>query len=369
MPYYIGVMSGTSLNAVDAVLIDCDDNALSLIHTTSHPIPDHLKENILALCFPGENEIERMGECDVALGELFADCVNALLKEAGVTPDNITAVGNHGQTIRHCPNHNKPFTLQIGDPNIIASNTNITTVADFRRRDIAQNGQGAPLAPAFHNFLLRTTSENRWVLNIGGIANLTWLPKDPTHLVMGYDTGPGNTLMDTWCQQHWQIPYDIQGKYASQGVMNLSLLNLMLDDAYFHQPPPKSTGRELFNMTWLHEKLLDLDTPAPSAEDIQATLLELTACSITEALHYLPGGESIWVCGGGAYNSALMARLADHAAPMRVTTTAEMGIDPEWIEACAFAWLAKQTLDGKAGNIPSVTGANSNTQLGGVYFS
>ena len=275
---YIGLMSGTSIDAVDAVLIQVSDH-ISIIDSHSTPIPQALKNTILGLCTNGENEIQRAFELDRVLGHLFADTTLTLCTKANIPPRDITAIGSHGQTIRHVPHSEYPFTLQIGDPNTIAAITKITTVADFRRRDMALGGQAAPLAPAFHNFILRSPHENRWVLNIGGIANLTYLAADKKTLIVGFDIGPGNTLSDLWCYQHNRKSYDDAGQWAASGNINTELLSVLLSDPYFQAPPPKSTGLEYFNLDWLQQRLQSLSS-RPAPQDVQATLLELTASSI-----------------------------------------------------------------------------------------
>lgn len=356
---YIGLMSGTSLDAVDAALIDFTNDDPKLIATHQHEMPGELCQHILDLCYPGENAIQRMGVVDVKLGHLFADSVNALLKQNQLTNNDIQAVGSHGQTIRHMPDLDHPFTLQIGDPNIIAAQTGITTVADFRRRDMALGGQAAPLAPAFHHYLFRHRNESTGVLNIGGIANLTVLPRNQSDPIIGFDTGPGNTLMDAWCLQNTGKNYDKDGNLALSGKCSETLLTKLLNDPYFKKAPPKSTGREYFHLDWLQKHSIE----NMAAADVQATLLELTARTIANTLS---NEKEIYVCGGGAKNSALMNRLAE-LSNSHVQTTESIGIHPDWIEAAAFAWLARQTLLGKPGNIPSVTGAQSNAVLGGIY--
>ena len=360
---YIGLMSGTSLEAIDAVLVEF--NPVKLITTHSETIPAKLKQQLLALCTPGDNAIMRMGKADVALGQLFAQSCLNLLAKTNITPQSVRAIGSHGQTIRHMPDENYPFTLQIGDPNIIAALTDITTVADFRRRDLALGGQAAPLAPAFHNFLLRDKNENRWILNIGGIANVTFLARDLQQPIIGFDTGPGNTLLDAWTMHHLNQPYDRDGEWAASGHVQEKLLQSLLADPYFQSPAPKSTGREYFNLSWLTAKLNHHIKPA----DVQATLLELTAKSIAQAIHNFSSKKegSIWLCGGGTHNQQLIKRINALCQPLRVTDTTEIVIHPDWIEAVCFAWLAKQTLAGNPGNLPSVTGAQRPTILGAVY--
>lgn len=366
---YIGLMSGTSLDAIDAVVVDFSATPPQLLASLKQPYTKQLQAEILALCTPGENEINRVGQMDVQLGELFASASLAALQKSGISPTEVRAIGSHGQTIRHQPNDEHAFTLQIGDPNRIAAKTRITTIADFRRRDIASGGQGAPLVPAFHAYLFRHAQHNRAILNIGGIANLTILPADTTKTIIGFDTGPGNILMDAWIQEQLGQLYDAQGAWAATGNVHASLLDQLLTEHYIHQPPPKSTGRELFNRAWLEQQLQHLHhVNAPiSPADIQATLLEFTAMTISKALQkYAPDTDEIIVCGGGAYNTHLMQRLKS-LVEHPLHSCAAMGIAPEWIEAMAFAWLAQQTINGLPGNIPAVTGATDFAILGGIF--
>lgn len=362
---YIGLMSGTSADGIDAALVDFSTPTPSLVATHYTPYTAALREAILALATPGENEIQRLGELDVALGEAFAASSLALLKQAKINPENISAIGSHGQTVRHQP---RSFSLQIGDPNVIAARTGITTIADFRRKDIALGGQGAPLVPAFHREVLSTTAHHRAVVNIGGIANVTLLPSDGS-LTLGFDTGPGNVLLDGWIHKHQQKSHDEHGDWGRSGTCCDALLNQMLQDPYFQQPAPKSTGREYFNAHWLDAKLHSYNTPLAAA-DVQATLTALTAHSILNAVasHFCEG--EILICGGGAHNRYLMDCLSKQAgSQLTVTSTESHGISPDWMEAMAFAWLAKQTLTHQAGNLPSVTGAARTSVLGGIYTS
>ncbi|CAK0759661.1 anhydro-N-acetylmuramic acid kinase [Gammaproteobacteria bacterium] len=362
---YVGLMSGTSLDGVDATLTAFDGERPYLLAAHYHPYPDTLREELLALCTPGEEDLERLGPMDVLLGRLFAAVVLELLEKAGVSPEKIRAIGSHGQTVRHRPAGLTPFTLQIGDPNIIAQMTGITTVADFRRRDMAVGGQGAPLVPAFHRVVF-STSQPRVILNIGGIANITWLPiaGEP---VIGFDTGPGNTLMDAWTQRHLGQPHDEGGKWAATGLVMGELLEALLADQYFSRHPPKSTGREYFDLHWLDAILANFYRPW-LVTDVQATLCELTAVTVERAVRtHCSMAQEILVCGGGVHNATLMARLIAHFAPCTVNSTAIAGIDPDWVEAMAFAWLARRTLHGLAGNLPAVTGARQEVVLGGIY--
>lgn len=364
--YFMGLMSGTSVDAIDVVLVAFSNQKMQLIASHSHPLPQILKQKIHRLCQSTHASLSEIGETDVALGKQFANSCLALLKQTGLKAENICAIGSHGQTICHMPNLDTPFTWQIGDPNIIATLTNITTVADFRRRDLALGGQAAPLAPAFHQYLLDCEHEDRWVLNIGGMANITYLPQDKTKAVIGFDTGPGNTLMDAYCREHLQKDFDDNGEWAKSGTVNQELLSLLLSDPYFQQPPPKSTGREYFHLDWLNSKLTFIPT-AVAPENIQATLLELTARTISDAIQDFQHAGSLWICGGGVHNITLQQRLQQLCTRTKIHTTEEIGIHPDWIEACAFAWLAKQTLEGKPGNIPSVTGARHASVLGAIY--
>lgn len=368
-------MSGTSIDSVDAVLVDFSDGLsprLLAHHETA--IPADLRADILALTQPGNDHVDNLGRCDAAMGKLFALAVQDLLAESGVDAKHIAAIGSHGQTVRHRPpqrGERHPFSLQIGDPNIIAAQTGITTVADFRRRDLALGGQGAPLAPAFHNAVFSSTAINRAVLNLGGIANITWLPREGT--AVGFDTGPGNVLMDSWCHRHRAQPYDSNGDWAATGNIHLELLKRLLTHPFLALSSPKSTGREEFHVAWLDHILTELPNNI-AAPDIQATLLEFTARSATDAIKALTqaGGdpiEEVYLCGGGAYNGHLVSRLKTLLNPTTVANTSVLGIRPKLVESTAFAWLAKRTLQQLPGNLPTVTGARDNTILGGVYFA
>ena len=373
-PIYIGLMSGTSLDSVDAVAVRFEP-AFELIASHSEPIPAEIDQQIRSIMQPGDNEIERMGRLDLELGKLFATATNNLISQNHLNKQEIAAIGSHGQTIRHRPEAG--FTLQIGDPNTIAELTGITTIADFRRRDMAAGGQGAPLVPAFHSNLFRSTEYNRVLVNIGGMANLTILPADTNQPVLGYDTGPGNVLMNSWIQRHQNRTYDHDGNWAATGQVIPELLQTMLTLPYFSEPAPKSTGREQFNDQWLEQMLTTLDqNPAP--EDVQATLLELTAVTINDAIlsHQLSGQLNhqssdlqVYLCGGGSFNTRLKQRLAEFLQPHYLSTTEELGLNPDWVEAAAFAWLAKRTLEQQSGNEPAVTGAAGYRPLGGIFRS
>ena len=359
--FFVGLISGTSIDGIDAALIAVQNTQHRIIKTYAHTIPAPLRQQLHSLCQPGPNEIERMGEADTLLGREFASAAKLLLKSANIPAKRISAIGSHGQTIRHHAQGGAPYTVQIGDPNTIAEWTGITTVADFRRRDIAAGGQGAPLVPAFHRAVFASPHECRAVINIGGIANVTYLP--PIGDTLGFDTGPGNTLMDLWVNRHLHEPFDRDGSWASTGKPVRRLLDALLDEPYLRLPAPKSTGRELFNAEWLDQYI----KPTYSPSDVQATLLELTATTIEKALRQLPVEPAhTYICGGGALNGVLMQRLRERL-PCPVDTTAILGIDPQWVEAAAFAWLAKATIDGQAGNVQSVTGALNPVILGGIY--
>lgn len=366
---YIGLMSGTSADSIDAALVDFSESQPRYIHQLAYPIDPRLKTRIYELMVPGANEIDRMGVLDQELGELFAAAVEQLLREAGIPAISIRAIGSHGQTVRHRPpgDLDRAFTLQIGDPNVIAERTGIATAADFRRRDMAAGGQGAPLVPAFHRAVFHSDERDRIILNIGGIANLTFLPRQGE--IIGFDTGPGNALMDSWIRDQRGAACDMEGRWAATGDVQKGLLKAMLQHPYFSRPAPKSTGREMFSMEWLRNLL----EPGPEQRpaDIQATLLELTAETITREIKQRRPGLvlEIYVCGGGAYNQRLMERLQELLPEDRVSTTEDLGIPPDWVEAGAFAWLAKQTLAGQPGNVPSVTGAARELILGSVCFA
>lgn len=365
--YYLGLMSGTSADAIDLVIVNFANNAIHLTASHSVALPASIRQKIHALATPSDNEIDRMGELDQQLGEVFASSINQLLIKAQLQPSHIIAIGSHGQTIRHRPpgTLTHPFTLQIGDPNVIAERTGITTIADFRRRDMAANGQGAPLVPAFHHAVFHNTKSDRFVVNIGGMANITWLPTSGKTL--GFDTGPGNVLMDAWILHQLGKAYDADGAWAASGRINDALLERLLSHPFLQQAAPKSTGREAFNLAWLASELAHTEI-APA--DVQATLLAFTAESITKEIKRITRTDcEVFVCGGGAYNLQLMQALQKRLPQAKLASTAAFGIAPEWVEAMAFAWLAKQTMERKNGNLSAVTGATREVILGGVYFA
>lgn len=360
---YIGVMSGTSLDGVDVVLAVIDENSVTQLASLSWPIPIAVKEAVLAICQGQPLTLSQLGQLDNRLGNLFADAVLALMSQEKLAAQDIVAIGCHGQTVWHEPIGDAPHTMQIGDNNIIVARTGVSVVGDFRRRDMALGGQGAPLVPAFHQALLAHVSERRMILNIGGIANLSLLiPGQP---VRGFDTGPGNMLIDAWIWRNLGKPYDKDAEWANEGKVILPLLQDMLNDPYFAAPAPKSTGREYFNYGWLSQFLARY--PGLRAQDVQATLTELTAVTISEQVLLSGGCERLLVCGGGSRNPLVMARLAGLLAGTEVATTDEYGISGDDMEALAFAWLAWRTVAGLPGNLPSVTGASQATVLGAIF--
>ncbi|AXI04294.1 anhydro-N-acetylmuramic acid kinase [Aquirhabdus parva] len=377
---YIGVMSGTSLDGIDFVAVSFDPLALHASQTV--PFPEELREDLLALTFPDDNEIERMGVADVALGRLVGESINQLIHDHQLNKADIRAIGSHGQTIRHRPESG--FSLQIGDPNLIAEITGLPVIADFRRRDMAAGGQGAPLVPAFHQAMFQHPTINRIILNLGGIANISVLPAGQPDAVYGFDTGPANVLMDAWCFQHTGQIYDHDGLWAAAGTVHKPLLTQLLSHEYFSRPHPKSTGREDFNLEWLQQQISDVmaidfhedsygsfeyhDLNNAPPQDIQATLLKLTARSVADAIEQTNlGGGEVWLCGGGAYNHTLWQTLAEWLPEWTLKSTKELGLAPTWVEATAFAWLARQRIEGLPGNLPAVTGATGYRVLGGRW--
>ena len=361
---YIGLMSGTSMDGVDAALVSFESGRFQLGATYHLDYPAELLDRLRELA-ANRGSPDTLGQADRAVGEIFAKAVHGLLQRARVAPGRIRAIGSHGQTVRHRPDLPHPFSLQLGDPNIIAERTSITTIADFRRRDMAAGGQGAPLAPAFHQKAFGDSGAARVIINIGGIANVTLLPARDGR-VLGFDTGPGNGLMDAWCLRHLGTSFDENGHWAGQGKVLDSLLEELSADGYFDQDPPKSTGKEYFHIEWLDRHLAAGWQDANQA-DIQRTLLELTAHSIAEAIERFAEPQQIFVCGGGAQNPLLMQRLADLMKPVRVQSTQSIGLDPSWVEPVAFAWLAMRHLEQGSGNLPSVTGAEGARVLGASY--
>jgi anhydro-N-acetylmuramic acid kinase len=357
---YVGLMSGTSLDGVDAVLADFAGGRPRLLARASLAFDAGLRRELLALNAPGPNEIDRAALAGNELARAYAAAVAAVLAKSQTPAAEVRAIGCHGQTVRHRPE--RGYTTQIGNAALLAELAGIRVVADFRSRDIAAGGQGAPLAPAFHAAVFADAAEDRVAINLGGIANLTFLPRHGE--VIGFDSGPGNCLLDLWASRNLGTPHDAQGSWAAAGRAIPELLEGMLQDPYFAAAPPKSTGRDLFNEGWLQGKLKGGENP----QAVQATLLELTARSLADAIaRYCAGARRLIACGGGTKNDALMRRLAELAAPAALETSERHGIDPQLVEAAAFAWLAKQALDGNTGNLPSVTGARGLRVLGAIY--
>ncbi|SEG80276.1 anhydro-N-acetylmuramic acid kinase [Marinobacterium lutimaris] len=363
MPLYLGLMSGTSVDGVDAVLARFEPG-FEIIATHSTPISAELKQRILDMATGKGESIDKLGVLDKDLADLFAEAANNLIEANPIPRSEIAAIGSHGQTLRHRPSLG--FTLQSGDPSRIAEQTSIKTIADFRRRDLAAGGQGAPLVPAFHRALFQKSGTDRVIINIGGMANLTSLPGDTEQMVIGFDTGPGNVLLDEWISLQQSKAYDQDGAWGASGMVNSELLERLLDEPFFQLPPPKSTGRELFSMDWLS---IHLNNISPiGAEDVQATLAEFTAISICHAVASLGmSSPELYICGGGARNLHLMQRIARHAPGSNVQSTATLGLDPDWVEAAAFAWLAWRTDSALSGNLPAVTGAAGERILGAIY--
>lgn len=360
LKHFIGLMSGTSLDGVDGVLVRFSGSTSQVLAHRHLPFDDPLRDALVALCNAGNDEIGRAGRAGNALATLYAEAVASLLATAELTRTDIAAIGCHGQTVRHHPDEG--FTVQIGNAARLAELTGITVVADFRSRDIAAGGQGAPLVPAFHAVRFGDPSEPRVVVNIGGIANLSVLcPGKP---VIGFDTGPGNGLMDLWIHRAKGDRFDDRGAWAAGAQPDPGLLQQLLAEPYFARPAPKSTGRELFNLAWLLARTGSAGDP----QVVQATLLELTARTVCDALRRAcPPAARVIVCGGGARNEALLSRLAALLAPIPVETSALHGVGVDQAEACAFAWLARCTLDGTPGNLPTVTGAAGPRILGAIY--
>jgi anhydro-N-acetylmuramic acid kinase len=369
---YVGLISGTSADGIDAALVrfgaGVSDTGCRLEHGNVVPWDATLRERHVALGQGGDARgLDEIGTLDVQVGEAFAQATRTLLAEAGVDARHVAAIGSHGQTIRHRPagaGHDgaHPFTWQIGDAHVIAERCGIATVADFRRRDIAAGGPGAPLVPAFHAAMLHSNAEDRAVLNLGGIANFTLLPR--TGDVRGFDTGPANALLDAWCLRHRGEAFDRDGAFAASGRVDDALLARLLDEPWFALPPPKSSGREQFHLDWVETRLGGREAPA----DVQATLLELTAATVADALlAHQPGTRRVLVCGGGVRNARLIERIAARLPGCVIEPTDAHGLDADFVEAMAFAWLARQTLAGLPGNVPAVTGARGPQVLGTVY--
>jgi anhydro-N-acetylmuramic acid kinase len=369
---YLGLISGTSADGIDAALVrfqaGAEPTRCELVLGRTYAWNEALRERLVALGQGGDaRSLEELGTLDIQVAEAFADAARALIDEAGVSAGDVQALGSHGQTVRHRPagaryDGQHPFTWQIGDGAVIAERSGIATVADFRRRDVAAGGHGAPLMPAFHAALLHSPDEDRAALNLGGIANFTLLPARGE--VRGFDTGPANCLMDAWALRHLGQAFDADGAFAAQGQIDTALLARLLDEPWFAQPPPKSTGREQFQLAWVQSRLSGGEQP----QDVQASLLELSAITIADALRaHQPATKRVLVCGGGVRNRALLDRLAAQLPGVVVESTTAFGLDPDFVEAMGFAWLARQTVAGLPGNLPSVTGARGLRVLGTVH--
>jgi anhydro-N-acetylmuramic acid kinase len=363
---YIGLISGTSADGIDAALVRFERDRPQLVHALTHAWPEALRTQILRVAQDETTlDLDAFGRLDVAIGQVFADAIAALLQQSNLSASSVRAVGSHGQTIRHRPSGECPFSLQIGNASVIAERCGIDVVADFRSADVAAGGQGAPLLPAVHAMLLGVPGRTRVVLNLGGIANITVLAAGGQ--VFGFDTGPANGLMDAWCLRHRGEAFDRDGAFAANGRVDETLLARLLDDPYFALPPPKSTGREHFHLGWLDARL---HSTSASPADVQATLLELTAISIAMAIdRYASEAVDVLLCGGGVHNHVLVRRLRELLQPRKLGSTGDHGVDPDYLEATAFAWLARQRLLGLEGNLPAVTGACGPRVLGAVHLA
>ena len=370
---FIGLMSGTSMDGVDGVLADFGDagKPTRVLVSASRPFSPALRQELLDLNTPGDNELHRAALAANALARLYAQVVADLLHASQIAPAQITAIGAHGQTVRHRPQEfdNTGYTLQLNQPALLAELCGIDVVADFRSRDVAAGGQGAPLVPPFHRAAFGHVTQSRAVLNIGGISNITLLPGTASAAgapLIGFDCGPGNALMDAWCHMHTGAAFDDRGRWAAQGVVQAALLAALQNEPFFAKPPPKSTGRDLFNLPWLRQRLAGFEGLA--AQDVQATLTELTAWACAQALRWASHSpETLVVCGGGALNDVLMQRLQAALPSIRVCSSADLGVAPTEVEALAFAWLAQQTVLRKTSSVASVTGAQGARILGAVY--
>jgi len=363
---YIGLMSGTSMDGIDAVLVEISDQSCTIHGTHNLSYPSDLRSRLEhAALEPDSVNLIEIAILDHQVARSFATAAQELLNTSNIKASAITAVGSHGQTVLHRPDLPEPFSIQLGNPSALAALIGITVVADFRNADLALGGQGAPLVPAFHRWSFSDTNVNRAVVNIGGIANVTLLYSDGT--TTGFDTGPGNTLLDQWCKEHHGVRFDDGGAWAAGGSVHEELLQSMRADEYFELTPPKSTGVDYFNLAWLQQKLKTCSVQ-PSYQDTQATLSECTAQEISAGVLSMPDVKDIAICGGGAQNTDLMQRIRRALPACSIDTTNRWGIDPSWVESVAFAWLARQRLRGLPTSIPTVTGASAAVSLGGVYL-
>lgn len=361
---YIGIMSGTSADGIDVALVDFGSRKPNLVASHFQGYDIELRKRITSLYLPNTNEIDRAFELDVELARLFSQAISTLLAKECINPNDIVAIGNHGQTIRHRPTNNFPFTLQIGCNQTLACLTGIDVIGQFRQKDISLGGQGAPLVPAFHQILFNDKDKDVFIVNIGGISNITFLPFDDTQPILGFDTGPGNALLDDWYQKHNSGEYDVDGQWASTGQVNSTLLSQLLSEPYFNQSAPKSTGREQFHLSWLNKYLTSFKC---SPEDTQATLVDLTAISIADAINRLSNSANIYLCGGGKNNNTLKNQIIKKLPNHDVSDTDSKGIDGDSMEAMAFAWLAYANKNNLFSNIPTVTGAQRKAVLGSLY--
>jgi anhydro-N-acetylmuramic acid kinase len=368
---YIGLMSGTSLDGVDGVIADISPGKFVVLAHVDEPLPPDLRAELLALNSPGPNELHRAALAANALMQVYATVVAQLMHTTATSPIDIRAIGAHGQTVRHQPHNHiglsgRGYTLQLCNPALLAELTGINVAADFRNRDVAAGGQGAPLVPVFHQSVFGLSGQTNAVLNVGGMANLTVIGPELSTDLLGFDCGPGNVLLDAWCQQHTGQPFDSGGHWAAGGSVDNKLLAIMRADPYFALPAPKSTGRDLFNQSWLDAHLDK--RPDVSVQDVQATLLELTASACCDCVDtYAKDSESVIVCGGGAFNLRLMQRLQTLLPRHRVESSSEAGLPPQQVEAAAFAWLARKTMCHEALNLENITGAKGARIAGAVY--
>lgn len=368
MSYYIGLMSGTSADGIDAVLVSIKDEKIDLVEALSVEYDKSLFDDIVRITTQARIDLIEIGELDVRLGLAFSNAV--LILTQSVNPDCIAAIGSHGQTILHSPDGDYPFTMQLGNGATIAQTTGINTVTDFRSNDIAAGGQGAPLAPLFHQHYFKSNAENRVIVNIGGIANLTYLSTSHEHKngqqIIGFDTGPGNALLDCWANIHLTTPFDNKGEWARAGEIDRILLERFLADPYFKKSPPKSTGKEYFNLGWINNFV---NTRSSQAQNIQTTLTHLTALSIAQCVNELTEEQdAVYLCGGGTKNLYLLELLELYCKNIKISTTSELGIDPDFVEAIAFAWLAKSRIEEKVLDTRPITGASAPVILGATYL-
>ncbi|MFT5521787.1 MAG: anhydro-N-acetylmuramic acid kinase [Enterobacterales bacterium] len=358
---YIGIMSGTSLDAIDAVIIDFN-NHIKVIEQATVDFPEKIHQEITSLITNPNTSLAHLGYLDIAITELYVEVVKKVLAKAKLNANQISAIGCHGQTIFHQPDGEYRFSTQLGSGSYLAEKTKITTVTDFRNRDMAAGGQGAPLVPAFHFELFKDKSKDRLIINIGGIANCTWIPTSGD--IIGYDIGPGNTLMDCWIKKYCNKAYDSNGDWSATGTVSNSLLEVLLSDPYFHKDYPKSTGREYFNLDWIKYRAEQFMSDI-KIEDVQATLVELTAYTIAKTINQFKP-EQTFFCGGGFHNLRLISRINELTSTTN-SSTEELGLKPDLVEAAAFGWLAKRCLEKKTGTLASVTGAKHSVIAGAIY--